>query len=152
MCTPTDIMRDACLVTLSSTLFTRTARGWKYQHSHHFAKRHSTRSDMAGKRCTQQGCPRIITDGNTRCRTHRAEAEQARGTTAQRGYGANHQHLRTQWQTLITQGTITCPRCGEPITPTDQWDLGHNDTDRTKYNGPEHSTCNRSAGGRQAHT
>ena len=38
-----------------------------------------------------------------------------------------------------------CPRCGK-------WDcgfdLGHDDLDRSRYNGAEHSCCNRAAGSR----
>ena len=106
---------------------------------------------MAKRPCPKPGCPTLIEPGQRYCPKHQAEANANRGTTTQRGYGTIHQRLRTQLATRITQGHITCPRCGQPITPNQPWDLGHDDHDRTKYNGPEHSHCNRSAGGRSAH-
>jgi hypothetical protein len=68
-----------------------------------------------------------------------------RSTTA-RGYGTQHQTLRKTWAPLVDAGQVTCPRCARPITPGQPWDLGHHDTDRTRYTGPEHRTCNRAAG------
>jgi hypothetical protein len=45
----------------------------------------------------------------------------------------------------VLQGRVTCWRCGEPILPTDEWDLGHDDNDRSITKGPEHANrCNRS--------
>ena len=35
------------------------------------------------------------------------------------------------------------------IQPGDDWDLGHIDGDKTRYRGPEHAGCNRSAGAQQ---
>ena len=53
---------------------------------------------------------------------------------------------------MVSRGQVPCARCGLLIEPGEQWDLGHDDNDRTKYNGPEHANrCNRSAGGRKAH-
>ena len=39
--------------------------------------------------------------------------------------------------------------CGRLIMPGEAWDLGHNDLDRSRYSGPEHSKCNRGTAGRQ---
>jgi hypothetical protein len=73
----------------------------------------------------------------------------AKASTTQRGYGTAHQRERERWRPLVEAGEVNCARCGEPIAPDAEWDLGHADGDRTKYNGPEHSRqCNRSAGGR----
>ena len=69
-----------------------------------------------------------------------------RSTTA-RGYGAEHQAMRRLWEPKIATGRVNCARCGKPIGPGEQWDLGHSD-DRSRWIGPEHSLCNRSAGGR----
>lgn len=65
-----------------------------------------------------------------------------RGTRQQRGYGVRHQRLREHWAPLVASGRVTCWRCGEKIPPRAEWHLGHDDHDRTKYRGPEHSACN----------
>jgi hypothetical protein len=66
-------------------------------------------------------------------------------TTAQRGYDAQHQRMRKRYEPLVRSGQATCWRCDQPIDPEGPWDLGHDDIDRTKYNGPEHVKCNRGA-------
>lgn len=83
------------------------------------------------------------------CPAHAAQAERQRGTRQQRGYDAAHDRLRAHHAPRVAAGTITCWRCGQPISPTEPWDLGHDDHNRTQHRGPEHAgTCNRSAGGR----
>jgi hypothetical protein len=72
--------------------------------------------------------------------------------TTQRGYGARHKKLREQSARTVQAGNATCWRCGQPITPTEPWDLGHDDYDRTQYRGPEHRACNRATNGRTAAT
>lgn len=62
-----------------------------------------------------------------------------------RGYGEPHRRERGAYELAVRQGRVTCWRCGQPIRPTDEWDLGHDDTDRNRYRGPEHAACNRSA-------
>jgi hypothetical protein len=64
-----------------------------------------------------------------------------------RGYGAPHVAVRARYACLVDAGEAVCARCGIPILPGDEWDLGHSE-DRSSYTGPEHSRCNRSAGGR----
>ena len=93
-------------------------------------------------------CPAITTSG--RCHPCTRTADRARGTRQQRGYDANHDRIRAQWAPLVATGDIRCPRCKQPIAPDEPWDLGHSD-DRRNYTGPEHATCNRSAGGKAAH-
>lgn len=70
----------------------------------------------------------------------------ARLTTAQRGYGNSHQVERRRWAPKVDLGQVDCARCGEPLEPGRPWDLGHND-ERTAWTGPEHTVCNRRAGG-----
>jgi hypothetical protein len=60
-----------------------------------------------------------------------------------RGYGSRHKALRKRWEPKVAAGVVGCARCGKPIAPGSAWDLGHDDHDRTKYNGPEHRACNR---------
>lgn len=69
-----------------------------------------------------------------------------RGNTTERGYGNAHQLKRAEYQKVVDAGAADCWRCGKAIKPGDPWDLGHDDHDRSKYMGPEHPACNRSAG------
>jgi hypothetical protein len=100
--------------------------------------------------CPKPGCPHAAV--GRYCKDHAREYEQQRGSSNQRGYGASHQALRRAFIPEILAGTMHCWRCNELIQPDQPWDLGHADHDRTIYKGPEHVRCNRSAGGRQAHT
>lgn len=72
--------------------------------------------------------------------------------TAERGYDARHQRERERWRPKVEAGLTECHAaiCVESsrwIAPGMSWDLGHTD-DRTGWTGPEHMSCNRSAGGR----
>lgn len=73
----------------------------------------------------------------------------SKGTTSQRGYDHKHKKLRKQVEPQVLAGKAFCWRCGEKIQPTDAWDLGHDDEDRTKYRGPEHQGCNRATANRR---
>ena len=68
-----------------------------------------------------------------------------RQSTRARGYGGEHQALRKPIATLVASGNAVCWRCGRPILPWMQWDLGHDDFDRSIYRGLEHRHCNRSS-------
>ena len=70
-------------------------------------------------------------------------------STTARGYGTRHQALRRRWGALLarTPGGIPCARCGDPVVPSDRWELDHDDEDRTRYLGISHWLCNRKAGG-----
>lgn len=70
------------------------------------------------------------------------------GTTA-RGYGAAHRRERKRWDHIVRAGNAVCARCREPIAPDEPYDLGHTE-DRTTWSGPEHRSCNRSAGARNS--
>lgn len=77
------------------------------------------------------------------------------GRTTALGYGFTHQQARARLAPVVATGTITCTRYGHPqfpdcpgrINPGDPWELGHDDTDKSRWTGPEHKTCNRRAGG-----
>ena len=60
-----------------------------------------------------------------------------------RKYSWTHKRLRAAWRPIVAMGTTPCARCGERIAAGAPWDLGHSDSDRTQYNGPEHRECNR---------
>ena len=70
-------------------------------------------------------------------------------STNARGYGTAHRELRARWASIVAAGAAVCWRCGIHIAPAEPWDLGHDDHDRSKYNGPEHRKCNRATDGRQ---
>jgi hypothetical protein len=63
-------------------------------------------------------------------------------------YGYRHRQIRAYFAEQVEQGGVRCARCGGYIRPSDQWDLGHVDGDRSRYAGPEHRSCNRSTAGR----
>jgi hypothetical protein len=75
------------------------------------------------------------------------------GETTARGYGADHQRLRAQWDAYVQAGDAHCHAaiCLEQtrwISPGTAWDLGHT-PDRQAYTGPEHARCNRTEGARR---
>jgi hypothetical protein len=68
------------------------------------------------------------------------------GRSAANGYGKYHRRLRADYVRRMQAGEqFTCWRCGKWINPAADWDLGHDDVDRSLYRGPEHVHCNRSS-------
>ena len=70
--------------------------------------------------CSVHGCGEIYPKGEgTRCRTHRAMADRARGTSTERGYtSAAHREFRRQ----VIQRDLICQLCGlEPATVADHY-------------------------------
>ncbi len=68
------------------------------------------------------------------------------GSTTARGYGWQHQKMRTAALAQFVHGQ-PCMRCGKPILSKADAELDHDDNDRTRYLGLSHSACNRRAGG-----
>lgn len=96
------------------------------------------------KVCAEPGCPEIQPE--SRCLAHRRQGERRRGTRQQRGYGAEHDRLGRDYQRRMDAGeTFACWRCGKSLGTRRgiDWDLGHDDVDRTRYRGPECVKCNR---------
>ena len=60
-------------------------------------------------------------------------------------YGEAHRKVRRRWAPKVRAGKVNCARCGEPILPSEKWDLDHDDDDpnRRRYLGPSHRRCNR---------
>jgi hypothetical protein len=69
-----------------------------------------------------------------------------------RGYGADHKRRRRAAKKTVEAGQGICWRCGEPLTAGEQFDLGHDDDDRSITRGPEHQNCNRAAAARKANS
>ena len=77
------------------------------------------------KVCVEPGCP-VLTK-RTRCPEHERAKDRARGTRAERGYGAAHDALRADYQRRMNRGEeFDCWRCEDPIDP-EHWHLGHDD-------------------------
>ena len=72
--------------------------------------------------------------------------------TTNRLTGHALRQARAAWTPALATGRVICPRCRQPITPTQAWDLGH--TTDLALGGdpastvPEHRSCNRAAGAR----
>lgn len=103
--------------------------------------------------CSQPGCPELTTA--RRCEGHAREAEQRRGSRQARGYDKAHMRERERWRPKVEACSVhcharVCLMVVRLILPQQAWDLGHSE-DRTTWTGPEHATCNRSAGGHAAH-
>jgi hypothetical protein len=63
-----------------------------------------------------------------------------------RGYGSVHDARRRQVTPLVDSGNAVCSRCGNPISPREQWHLDHADN-RQGYIGVAHKYCNLRAAG-----
>lgn len=82
----------------------------------------------ASRVCPVPGCPQLTQGG--RCTEHTREADQARGSRQQRGYGTAHQH-RFRPGVLRRDPLCVCtdqshghgPRCLTPSTVADHWPL-----------------------------
>lgn len=99
--------------------------------------------------CAKRGCPAITTTRH--CKAHRSEADKARGTKAERGYGKEFQAERKVWVRMVAEGVVNCWRCLKPIAPSGDFHLGHDDNDRSIIRGPECPSCNLSAAGKASH-
>lgn len=75
-------------------------------------------------------------------------ARQRALSTTERGYGSAHQRERAKWKRVVEAGQANCWRCGAWLDPSQPFDLGHDDIDRSIYRGPECRPCNRAAGAR----
>lgn len=105
---------------------------------------------MAKRVCSRPGCPTLVDVDDYRglCSPCLREWDRARGTKAERGYGASYDRERRGWSARITAGEVVlCWRCHEPVGA--DFHLGHDD-DRVIV-GPEHPACNLRAAGKARH-
>lgn len=98
-------------------------------------------------------CPELTTTRH--CGACAAEYERKRGTRQARGYDRAYDLARKRWAPKVAACTVQChaPVCVESvrlILPMQAWDLGHDQ--QRNIRGPEHATCNRSAGGKASHS
>ena len=117
---------------------------------------------MANRVC--RDCPTIIpsTAYKGRCATCSRQADRARGTHTERGYGSTvldtplgrmtYNQARRRYQRRMDDGErFECAdNCGRIVDPN-AWHLGHDNFDRSRLVGPLTSTCNLSAAGRSSH-
>ena len=89
--------------------------------------------------------------GHDRARRPAREDDQVRYqlSASRRGYDETHRKIRARLRPIVESGRAHCWRCGEGIGAREEWDLGHDDHDRTRYRGPEHVRCNRATKARQ---
>lgn len=77
-----------------------------------------------------------------RCPSCARAKDRARGTTTQRGYGAQHQAERTR----VLDGATHCRTCGQPFTEDNPATAGHTvpirHGGRTKGTEPQCQHCN----------
>ena len=85
----------------------------------------------------------------TRYRERERNRQRDRPDNKSRGYGSDHKKMRERVARIVESGRAVCWRCLMPIDPSEAWDLGHDDNDRSRYNGPEHRRCNRATAGRK---
>ena len=102
---------------------------------------------VSNRICAKPGCPEPTNAKH--CEQHAREADKARGSREQRGYGTAHQRERAAAIRALSQGPLTCWRCGQPIYRASDLHIGHDGNRRTM--GPEHAACNLSAAGRARH-
>lgn len=105
---------------------------------------------MKHRPCLEPGCGRITS--RTRCHEHERAKDRARGTRQERGYDVEHDTVGRVYQQRLDAGErFTCWRCDHPIEGTRRgvdWQLGHDDVDRSIHRGPEHPSCNLATSGR----
>jgi hypothetical protein len=93
--------------------------------------------------CAYHAAQAPVEKARERHRRQNAAKKAAGQTATKSGYGWTHQKLRAAWRSRVAAGGVMCARCGQPIFPGEPWDLGHDDHDRRRYQGPEHRRCNR---------
>jgi hypothetical protein len=101
-----------------------------------------------GRPCPTRG---LTKHSSGRCEGCRRSNWRSRGSSTERGYGAEHRRVREQWRPIVAAGLAECVRCHELIDPDEPFDLDHDDTDPTKttWLGPAHVSCNRAANRRK---
>ena len=104
------------------------------------------------KVCASVGCPTLVKRDAFRglCPECARKRDRERGTTTERGYGAEFRATRAAWADRISAGErVICWRCEERVGL--DFHLGHDDHDRAIIRGPEHALCNLRAAGRASH-
>ena len=87
---------------------------------------------MTVRVCAEPGCP--ILTRSTRCRDHERARDKARGTTTERGYGADFEKAKRRPEYV---NATHCVECGEPFTPDNPKTGGHSVAIRNGGRGSE---------------
>ncbi len=99
----------------------------------------------AGRVCGRSGCP-LDVRARGLCEEHGREADQARGTRTERGYGSEHQSTRARLLAAHVEGS-PCRRCGLPMWRSQGLNAAHTIPLRLNPNARadhlEHAACNR---------
>ena len=79
------------------------------------------RSSSGLSNAVTQSCSGLdaVSAGGDPMRTWR---KRTRGTTTERGYGAEHRRIREAVKLVVLSGKATCWRCGRAIHPLEPWD------------------------------
>jgi hypothetical protein len=108
-------------------------------------------ADVAKRPCLD--CPTLIASGS-RCTSCERKRDRGRGTRQNRGYDAAYDATRRDYQRRLDQGErIWCWRCPELdrpphlIEPGSDWQLGHDNHDRTIIRGPQCAATNEATAG-----
>lgn len=101
---------------------------------------------MAARVCSRPGCPTLTAPGarGGRCSTHQREADKARGTRAERGYGPDFEQLKQDPEYVNAN---LCETCGVEFTEDNPKTAGHRQSvraggDFTSGIKPECRRCN----------
>lgn len=109
------------------------------------------------KPCSTPGCPTLVETAG-RCPDCAAKAEAKRGNATERGYDRDHRALKARLIRRLARDIAAgkpawpCPRCDQPMYPTQNLQLGHT-VDRaldptSRADRLEHAGGNLAAGGR----
>lgn len=83
---------------------------------------------MAKRVCCEDGCPTLIEVGTSRCPKCARIKDAARGTSTERGYGAEFEAAK---KTRPYVSATRCVTCGEPFTRDNPKTAGHVNAIRT---------------------
>jgi 5-methylcytosine-specific restriction protein A len=76
---------------------------------------------MTTRVCGQVGCPKILTDGSTKCAAHAARPKDTRPSASARGYDSKWR--RNSARFLKAHPVCAWPGCSKPSEHADHWPM-----------------------------